>query len=1275
MKTKILLLALSLGLTTFAQVVPNIDFITIPPTGGEREMIDNVPSALDITNNAEYISGYSRNTLTFRDYLLIKYDLNGNIVWQKTYDYAGLNDRALAIAVDNTGNIYITGEATSPTNGTDIITRKYDLNGNLIWSTIPFNGTANGDDKGLGIVVDNSGNVFVCGYTSNTGTGKDFTVIRYNSSGVQSNIHIKNGTASGDDAANAIAFFGNRLYVTGYLKNTGTNNDIFTTRLNSNNLFVNWTIPENGTANLNDQGLDIKIQGNDVLVCGGIVNTGTNQDYFFAKYNATNGINVFSPKTYDAFGGNDFATSLVLDGSNTYAITGMAQNGSNSDYHTVKYTNSGVFSWVNKHLTNTNFANVFPKIAVDNIANHFYVSGVTFRNSIDAAVYQITPGGNESWSDYYDGFGMRDGHVDLSVDNFGRIYLATLTEKATNIFDIALIRYSQTPVFFPPDPGSESPSMAIQFYKNTNLVLNTAGNFESSVNYFTMNHNTYDFIRKDGISHVFARLDSTSNDQDSLEKIDINFTFPNELTKQYDFEPHSEFTNFYYSHTAPNGVSIRGAKRIMEPNLWSGVDLHYYTNNAGLKYYFVVKPGTSPSAIQMNIANASVSVDGSGRLKLNNPFGEVSYDRPIVYQVGTLGNIIPITTFTPSYVISGNDVSFSIGTYNTALPLVIMMRNAPSAPSPLAIQNLNWSTFYGGNSEDIFYDVKSNASNSVWVTGRTASINFPVGSAHQGTNGGSFDAVFLKFNTLGVRQWATYIGGSLDDTDQHIHGIEVDPSGNCYSAFGTLSTNFPLLNPGGGAFFDNTNNTSLPFAPKDLAIVSFNNSGVLIWSTYFGGDPITSTSFDVGLDKNNNFVLTGLEGGFPIVTPSGAYNSPFAAGTSGAYFVAKFNASRQIVWSTHFGVNGVHIKRVAFNSTNDLFIAGDVNQGSGPSYDFKNPGGGAHFVTTAQGGAFDGHIARFGGTSSNLVWSTLYGGSNNDKIHGLTIDGSDNIYISGESESNSGLITGNTLGMNNTSYSGNGSILMEPNGDAFLTKFRSGGQFQSDTYFGGTSNDGSFNIFSKGNSLFVNFQTGSNDMPFFASNPTNAFVQAVNNDGHNVAGDGYFTVMDNNFNFQWSSYFGGNSSLSQQGDAIYSNTSTNDSKFYIVGYSTATANFPLVNPGAGAYYQPTKASGVDAFIAQFDLSALAIGINELLKTGDNNSIVLYPNPAHDATLLTNSNSGIYNVDVIDVSGKLIKTLSATESKIKINTSDLAQGIYFVKVYNKEYSIVKKLVVN
>ena len=86
---------------------------------------------------------------------------------------------ATDIAVDNLGNVYVTGQSTRLPFRVDYFTTKYDDSGNLIWS-VRYN---NGDDRANAIAVDGSGNVYVTGDSSGSGTYYDYATVKYNSSG------------------------------------------------------------------------------------------------------------------------------------------------------------------------------------------------------------------------------------------------------------------------------------------------------------------------------------------------------------------------------------------------------------------------------------------------------------------------------------------------------------------------------------------------------------------------------------------------------------------------------------------------------------------------------------------------------------------------------------------------------------------------------------------------------------------------------------------------------------------------------------------------------------------------------------------------------------------------------------------------------------------------------------------------------------------------------------------------------------------------------------
>jgi len=133
---------------------------------------------MDSSGNV-YVTGVSYGTWTDADYATVKYYPNGDTAWARRYNGPdSLDDNDPTIAVDMSGNVYVTGLSHRSETNFDYVTIKYHSNGDIDW-LIRYNGPVDGGDVPYGIAVDSDSNVYVTGGSNGGGTGYDYTTIKY----------------------------------------------------------------------------------------------------------------------------------------------------------------------------------------------------------------------------------------------------------------------------------------------------------------------------------------------------------------------------------------------------------------------------------------------------------------------------------------------------------------------------------------------------------------------------------------------------------------------------------------------------------------------------------------------------------------------------------------------------------------------------------------------------------------------------------------------------------------------------------------------------------------------------------------------------------------------------------------------------------------------------------------------------------------------------------------------------------------------------------------
>ena len=407
---------------------------------GPDNYIDEAAAvAVDGSGNV-YVTGFSFDTNTDYDYTTIKYNSAGQRQWIARYDGTGSYiDKATAIAVDGSGNIYVTGASTSGNGGLDYATIKYNSAGQQRWVAY-YDGPGDLDDVATAIVVDGSGNVYVTGESEG-----DYTTIKYNSAGQQQWVRRYDGQV----AAIAIDAVGN-VYVTGTSYVSESYYDYATIKYDASGQ-QQWAARYNGPANDYDQATAMAIDGAGNAYVTGYSYGSVGGDYATIKYNSA-GQQQWARRYDGPAHSDDLANAISVDGSGSVYVTGESPgSGSSLDYATIKYNSAGQQQWVRRYDGPANYDDQATAIAVDG-SGSVYVTGRSYDwgSNYDYATIKYDASGQQQWVARYDGpANSVDEVVGFAIDAIGSVYVTGRSYGSGSDYDYATIKYVQDA---PPTP-------------------------------------------------------------------------------------------------------------------------------------------------------------------------------------------------------------------------------------------------------------------------------------------------------------------------------------------------------------------------------------------------------------------------------------------------------------------------------------------------------------------------------------------------------------------------------------------------------------------------------------------------------------------------------------------------------------------------------------------------------------------------------------------------------------------------------------------------------
>jgi len=544
--------------------------------------------------------------------------------------------------------------------------------------------------------------------------------------------------------------------------------------------------------------------------------------------------------------------------------------------------------------------------------------------------------------------------------------------------------------------------------------------------------------------------------------------------------------------------------RVRFNRIYPGIDVIYYGARGQLEYDLVVAPGANLKRLGVRFDGVDkVEIDRDGNAVVQMPQGKLVQRKPQAYQ-DLEGHRVAVAA---SYVLKDKTrIGIAPGHYDHTKPLVIdpvidystylggssadtgtsiavdrrgrvyltgitTSVNFPSlngsilrGQSDIFVARLNpagtaleYSTFIGGLGNDEGSGIAVDAAGSAYVTGTTASVDFPTTSGvAQQTLSGPRDGFVAKLAIDGSSLvYSTFVGGSNVD---EAYGIALNSINEACITGLTDSDNFPTS---AVAFQLNKNNDSAAFVTK----LNANGSG-LLYSSYLGGAGV-DWGLGIAIDAPGNIYITGVttSSDFPATLNAAQTTLRGVSNSFIAKFIPSQSGQASLSYSTFLGGGSSDTAYgIAVDTIGNVYVAGSTNSTNLPST--------TGVVQVTKKASSDAFVAKLRSDGTRLLYLTYLGGDGADAALAIQVDSAGQAFLSGFTQSQNFPVTSNAY-----------QPALAGKSDAFVTKLKNDGSgLVVSTYLGGADDEEALGLkIGIASKAYVTGETISTNFPVVAA--------------------------------------------------------------------------------------------------------------------------------------------------------------------------------------------------